>query len=249
MKRILNIPGAINLRELGDYQTKDGKTIKKNKLLRSGDISRLDDDSLNFLKNYGLKYVVDLRSDQEQLTSPDVETDFYKIFYDSVYPLQGNGDKLASALNNTPSYLGNIYQSVILDKKGQQAYSYLFDLLLKNDQENQALLFHCAAGKDRTGIAAMLILRALGVDSETITRDYLLTNLMYSDTATIAKLLNDEHGNEDISKMNMTKADWDSFRSVFDAIDHYYGSFEEYLDKALNINQNKLNKLKNIYLN
>lgn len=248
MKRILNLEGAINLRELGGYPTADGTTIKYNKLLRSGDISNLTGKSLAYLKNYGLKYVVDFRSNDEQRTWADTTSDFYKIYSDPVYPLKGNGDKLAGIINQGSfNYLGMIYQSVVLDTHGQAAYKLLFDLLLHNDQDKQALLFHCAAGKDRTGIGALLILKALGVDNETITKDYLLTNLMYENRQTIAKILNDKDGNQDVNQMNMTKADLESISSVFEAIDHYYGTFENYLDKALGIDKAKLARLKAIY--
>lgn len=248
MKRILNLEGAINLRELGGYPTKDGTTIKYNKLLRSGDISNLTGKSLSYLKNYGLRYVVDFRSNSEQQTWADKTADFYQIYSDPVYPLKGNGDKLAGMLNQgNYGYLGMIYQSVVLDTHGQQAYKLLFDLLLKNDQKNHALLFHCAAGKDRTGIGALLILKALGVDDETITKDYLLTNLMYENTDTIEKTLNDKNGNQDINRMNMTQGDFESITSVFKAIDHYYGSFENYLKTALDIDKEKLAQLKKIY--
>jgi len=248
MKRILNLEGAINLRELGGYPTEDGTTIKYNKLLRSGDISNLTGNSLSYLKKYGLRYVVDFRSNDEQQTWADTTSDFYKIYSDPVYPLKGNGDKLAGIINrNNYSYLGMIYQSVVLDAHGQLAYKILFDLLLDNNLPDQALLFHCAAGKDRTGIGALLILKALGVDDETITKDYLLTNLMYEDDSTIEKTLNDKDGNQDINRMNMTKGDLESITSVFKAIDHYYGSFDNYLDKALGIDKDKLAKLKSIY--
>lgn len=248
MKRILNLEGAINLRELGGYPTKDGTTIKYNKLLRSGDISNLTGKSLAYLKKYGLKYIVDFRSNDEQRNWADTTSDFYKIYSDPVYPLKGNGDKLAGILNrNSYNYLGMIYQSVVLDAHGQQAYKLFFDLLLHNDQPNTALLFHCAAGKDRTGIGALLILKALGVDNETITKDYLLTNLMYESDHEIDRILNDKSGNQSVNQMNMTEADLDSITSVFDAIEHYYGTFENYLDKALDIDADKLAKLKAIY--
>lgn len=248
MKRILNLEGAINLRELGGYPTKDGTTIKYNKLLRSGDISNLTGKSLSYLKKYGLKYVVDFRSNSEQQTWADTTSDFYKIYSDPVYPLKGNGDKLAGIINRGDySYLGMIYQSVVLDTHGQQAYQILFDLLLRNDQPEQSLLFHCAAGKDRTGIGALLVLKALGVDDETITKDYLLTNLMYENDETISQTLDNENGDQDINRMNMTKGDLESITSVYRAIDHYYGSFENYLDKALGIDKSKLAKLKAIY--
>lgn len=249
MKRILNLEGVINLRELGGYQTTTGKTVKYKKLLRSGDISHLTNESLAYLKDYGLKYVIDFRSINEQHMWPDVDADFYRIYLDSVYPLKGNGEKLSNVLpHNTDSYLGMIYQSIVLDQHAQEAYALLFKVLLENEHDDQSVLFHCAAGKDRTGVGAMLILKALEVDTDTIVKDYLLTNLMYSDEATINKTLNDKHGNQSINKMNMTKADVESITSVFNAIQHYYGDFDNYLNKALGISPEQLKDLRNIYL-
>ncbi|MQS89201.1 tyrosine-protein phosphatase [Companilactobacillus mishanensis] len=249
MKRILNLNGAINLRELGGYPTVSGKKLKYQKLLRSGDISNLTPKTMDYLKNYGLKYVVDFRSMNEQKMWPDKTSDFYKVYPDPVYPLRGNGEKLARVLpDNEDSYLGLIYQSVVLDKHAQQSYSLLFELLLENTEPDQSVLFHCAAGKDRTGIGAILILKALGVDMETITQDYLLTNLMYEDADVIEDTLNDENGDQTINKMNMTKADVQSISSVIEAIEHYYGTFENYLNEALGVSPEQLEKLKEIYL-
>ena len=70
---------------------------------------------------------------------------------------------------------------------------------------------------------------------------------MYDDIDTIENTLNDENGNQDINKMNMTKADLASITSVFRAIEHYYGTFDNYLDKALDIDAAKLKQLKSIY--
>ncbi|WP_125771045.1 tyrosine-protein phosphatase [Companilactobacillus furfuricola] len=249
MKRILDLEGAINLRELGGYKTTDGKTVKYRKLLRSGDISNITSDTLKYLKAYGLKYVVDFRSMNEQKLWPDVNAKFYEIYPDPVYPLKGNGEKLANILpQNNDTYLGSIYQSIVLDAHAQQSYSLLFQLLLDNKEEDHSVLFHCAAGKDRTGVGAILILKALQVDTPTIVSDYLLTNLMYSDQKTIDQTLNDENGDQTINKMNMTKADVQSIESVFKAIEHFYGDFDNYLDKALGINTEDLEKLRSIYL-
>jgi Protein tyrosine/serine phosphatase len=151
MKRILNLEGAINLRELGGYKTASGQQIKYNKLLRSGDISNLTPQALNYLKKYGLKYVVDFRSNREQDAWSDQSTDFYKIYSDPIYPLKGNGEKLMNAFDRQQSYLGMIYQSVLLDSYGQRAYKEFFNILLKNKQPKESVLFHCARGKRSYG--------------------------------------------------------------------------------------------------
>lgn len=249
MKRILNLDGAINLRELGGYTTTTGKKIKYHKLLRSGDISNLTPKTLDFLEDYGLKYVVDFRSMNEQQVWPDIKADFYHVYADPVYPLKGNGEKLANILpTDSNSYLGKIYQSIVLDKHAQQSYAILFEFLLDNTKPDKSVLFHCAAGKDRTGVGALLILKALQVDDETIVKDYLLTNLMYQDLDDLNDTLNDDEGDQAINKMNMTKADLNSITSVFDAIEHYYGSFDNYLNQALGVDSQQLQTLRNIYL-
>lgn len=249
MKRILDLNGAINLRELGGYKTTTGKKVKYRKLLRSGDISNITPDTLKYLKAYGLKYVVDFRSMNEQKLWPDVQANFYEIYPDPVYPLKGNGEKLANILpQNNDTYLGTIYQSIVLDAHAQQSYSLLFQLLLDNKEEDHSVLFHCAAGKDRTGVGAILVLKALQVDTKTIVSDYLLTNLMYSNKEVIDQTLNDENGDQTINKMNMTKADVQSIESVFSAIEHFYGNFEKYLDQALGVDAADLEKLRSIYL-
>ncbi|AKP68020.1 tyrosine-protein phosphatase [Companilactobacillus ginsenosidimutans] len=250
MKRLLDLEGAINLRELGGYPTTTGKKVKYQKLLRSGDISNLTPKTLKFLKKYGLKYVVDFRSMNEQEMWPDVQSDFYKVYPDPVYPLKGNGEKLTNVLKqNSDSYLGMIYQSVVLDQHAQQSYALLFQLLLENTEPDKSVLFHCAAGKDRTGVGAILILKALQVDTETIVQDYLLTNLMYENSSDVEKILNDDSkGNKIRNKMNMTKADVESITSVFEAIEHYYGTFDNYLNSALGVDAKALQALRSIYL-
>lgn len=247
-QRILNITSAFNLRELGGYKTSDDKTIKWHKILRSGNLSDLSKKDQSTLEMYGVKYIVDFRSEYEINHWPDPQSRFYQIFTLPVYPLDGSGQqRLEESDELDYSTLEAIYQVMVLDNHAQKIYANFFDKLLKNDQSNESLLFHCSAGKDRTGIAAMLFLKAMGVPNQTINNDYLLTNLIF-EKDNLADSLTNENINSFIRHMNQTTTTAKVADYIFKAIDIYYQNFDNYLKVALNIDSIKLQKLKDIYL-
>lgn len=247
-QRILNITSAFNLRELGGYKTLDNRKIKWHKILRSGNLADLSKQDQETLKAYGVKYIIDFRSEYEINHWPDPQTKFYQIFPLPVYPLDGSGQKrLENSDELDYSTLEAIYQVIVLDDHAQKIYADFFDKLLNNDQPNQSLIFHCAAGKDRTGIAAMLFLKAMGVPNETINNDYLLTNLLY-ENSDLSDSLTDENIDSFISNMNKTTTTAKVADYIFKAIDIFYESFDNYLNVALNIDNKKLKLLKEIYL-
>ena len=86
--------------------------------------------------------------------------------------------KLIKNIKPMDNYLGQIYQKVLLSTHGQKIFKTVFEKLLTLEND-QALVFHCSAGKDRTGMIAALILMGLGVSDDDITRDYLVTNRLY----------------------------------------------------------------------
>lgn len=77
---------------------------------------------------------------------------------------------------NALQQMVEVYKHFVINKHIRGQYRKFFDLVLTNDKENESLLFHCTAGKDRTGFAAILLLDCLGVNSETIVEDYMATN-------------------------------------------------------------------------
>ena len=96
------------------------------------------------------------------------------------------------------------YLVMVLNEHARLAFRQMYIDLLANDQENESLLFHCAAGKDRTGVAGMLIMAALQVPFSTIREDYLLTNLVYSrrDSDELRKQIANRHASQLIQRMN-----------------------------------------------
>lgn len=256
-ERLLAVHGSINLRELGGYPTQDGRTIRWHKLLRSGDMSQITRRGEFQLKHYGLRYDIDLRSPMEQDYAPDkIPT---KTIFRSypVYPVsegETEGDlppnELAAQSEKTFDYQ-EPYLMMVLNPHSQLAFRCMFNDLLANDQPNQSLLFHCAAGKDRTGIAGFLILSALGVDYQLIRQDYLLTNIVYNanDEQQLRKKLQADQAAEFIKKMNASFNVYaESLDAAHQAIVQHYTSLQKYLAAAMDLTPDKLKRLQQIYL-
>ncbi|MCU4675121.1 tyrosine-protein phosphatase [Catenovulum sp. 2E275] len=175
--RVLALKGGRNFRDLGGYQTTDGHTVKWGKIYRSGALHQLTDADYQKLKGLEIATIVDFRATHERQKEVtnwqagpvnqmawdynlDVDT---KAFAE----LFKKGEVTAQDMENV---MANMYPGILDSQKPH--YQAMFAQLVKSDEP---LLFHCTAGKDRTGIAAALILTALGVDRATIEQDYVLT--------------------------------------------------------------------------
>ena len=254
-QRILPIQSGLNFRELGGYPTQDGKTIKWRKLLRSGYLSVLKKTDKQFLTDYGLRYDVDLRSDYEISRNPDPTIPEMVHISASVYPFTAHKKmSLKQWWKNIfhkdahqPSILSDPYQLMVLDQHAHAAFKELFQILLKNDQPNQAVVFHCSAGKDRTGIAAFLVLSALGVDQETIDTDYLLSNQVLFGKMPSLKSASGTKSAA-IERMNQARnVNLQSLHLAKQAIDVSYQGMTNYLHEAMNLSDKKLEQLRDLY--
>ncbi|EOL41787.1 hypothetical protein RV11_GL001438 [Enterococcus phoeniculicola] len=168
-----------NFRELGGLKNKEGRKVKHNRLLRSGEVFQIDDASRTTLKQHELNKIIDLRGKQEITTRPDDELESVSYHWiDIMKEVHDNGSMEdlmdVSDLQLVDSHMKKIYYNLILNEGAQQGYREYFEELLKT--ETGSVLFHCFAGKDRTGVAAALTLEFLEVPRETIYEDYLKTN-------------------------------------------------------------------------
>lgn len=157
-----------NVRDLGGYQTAYGLS-KSGRFLRSGDTMFLSDEELEFLLDYGVRRVVDLRMSVER---PELSDRFASV--DGVLWMSAS---MADDRTMTPEWTktGRIvefvlegYLRMLADRKGIRE---LVSFMAGAGQED-CVLFHCAAGMDRTGIVSMLILGAAGVRREDLVADY-----------------------------------------------------------------------------
>ena len=113
--------------------------------------------------------------------------------------------------------------------------------------EDQALVYHCAAGKDRTGIISILILMALGVDDKTIAEDYLLTDELY-DFSIEKQHPTNEKLSQAIAKMNVTRGEGPAVKGITETIRQGWGSFDNFFTRKLGFKQADLEKFREMYL-
>ncbi|MCO7134847.1 tyrosine-protein phosphatase [Ligilactobacillus salivarius] len=255
--RMLELEEGINFRELGGYLTEDGRKIKWHKLLRCGSMAQLTKNDVDYLDQYGVRYIIDLRSPEESNYSPDKYPDKAQYFQDTVYPFSFSLFKNLGIINNMRLGASNMdfgrqtYLQMLLDPHAQAAYRKMFNVLLENDKEGESVVFHCTAGKDRTGVAAFLILSALGVSEKQIVEDYLYTNLFFDNysSETINDALESESQTEIAQRLNSKTAVIAEIIEVLPkACRVVSGSVEKFLEEKLGMTKAKIERLQELYL-
>jgi protein-tyrosine phosphatase len=169
--RRLPFVGAVNFRDLGGYETDSGARTCYRRLYRSDALHRLTDNDLRDFHHLGIRAVYDLRSDEERRLHPDpMESHPIDVEASVPRPEFEDGSWLRDAKAAKQRLLG-VYQA-ILSTGGPQ-----FGRLLRGlaNETRLPAVFHCAGGKDRTGLAAALVLGVLHVSRATILDDYELT--------------------------------------------------------------------------
>jgi protein-tyrosine phosphatase len=178
-QRRLPVSGAANLRDLGGYTTRDGHALRWGVLYRSDALNALSDEDLAYLERLKLHHVVDFRSAAERERDPDrlpasVPVDWQPISGQGLDPRALQDRLLAGQVSAEQSAAFLLEGNRAFVNDFRDVYSrFLHDLA---DPVNLPTLFHCTAGKDRTGFAAALVMMVLDVPRETAMHDYLLTN-------------------------------------------------------------------------
>ena len=173
--RWVNVPGAYNVRDLGGYRTKNGKTTRWRTFLRADSLHNLPESSKNKLIAYGVRTVVDLRRTHETVDAPNTLASVEGVEYlhmniiGDTYP-PGYGPPWSDR-ESTVEWTLNTYR-VLLDRRQEVIYEALVALA---GSKGHTAIFHCTAGTDRTGIIAALLLGLAGVPDNTIVEDYALS--------------------------------------------------------------------------
>jgi len=245
--RKVYVRGAINFRDLGGYTTADGHHVKWHVIYRSADISHLTPADLDTLKARHIFYDVDLRGTMESAKAPDkinpgtdyilcpAGSDSLNARMTQTMSTTRNGDSMMLAWYTNTAYLTARYQP------------FFAKLLILPDSD--ALLFHCTAGKDRTGIGAALLLYALGVPYTTIEADYTATNYYRAQDngRSLQLMVAQYHLNEGVAR-SMNSASAEYLAATFDAIRKQYGSIDNYLQQQLGLDQQNLALLRKKFL-
>ena len=252
----LDFAGGTNFRELGGYEADEGKHVKWGQIWRgiptcklTGEADRAKLDAL------GLRLILDLRSVEEAKKEPDYVPDGARLVQicglcaedgHEIAFAPGDIDRLMASAPEGYDVPRVLYRRMLT---GNKALKELFRAL---EAGETPILFHCSAGKDRTGVAAMLILLALGASDETICADYAQTNVCRR--AEIEAVMQ-EHADEiaaDPSCRNhyyrMAGVSPEAAPFVLDTIRSQFGSAENYLEAEYGLTPARLMRLRRMYL-
>lgn len=166
-ERLLPVTSVRNTRDLGGYETQSGAYTKSHKYVRCAGMDNLTEVDRQYLIDYGMRAVIDLRSAAERQKEPNVLLDDDIIKYYSI-DLFGGGDAVLVPQNMDFKDMGDLY-CILLDQ-AQPAIKEVFKTFLQYPYDG--VIFHCSAGKDRTGVIAALLLDLAGCHEYDIVKDY-----------------------------------------------------------------------------
>lgn len=175
-ERVLDVPDVFNFRDLGGYVNRAGKSVKWGKLYRSGSLAKLTKAGEDQLKELGIHWICDLRSTAEVKTAP---TPAISGILNKNIPIGAAKNELSEETKLEIPADETVYEPLMGDSykvfvHSTSDYFTIFNALLK--PQGTPFLFHCTAGKDRTGILAALLLHLLDIPEEMIFQDYAITN-------------------------------------------------------------------------
>ena len=249
-----------NFRDLGNLPAADGRKIKKGKLYRSGHLYKISEKTAELLRDRkGLRTIIDLRSPSELAEHKDVVAE--GVNYIHLPPLNDEQNPSINRENRkgvlieimakeggAKKHLSDIYRLMITQKESLAAFREMLRLL--SDESTNAVLWHCTQGKDRTGVAAAIVLMTLGVDRKVIMRDYMRTNrscrfinsLIFLGVTIVFNI------RAAFALDHLLSARKFFLEAAFDEIDTVYGGTDAFLKNGLGLTDEDILRLREIYL-
>jgi protein tyrosine/serine phosphatase len=169
--RLVPLVGASNFRDLGGYPTTGGGFTRWGKLFRSDTLHELTEDDVTLLRDMGLKSIIDLRTATEADLSGRGLLGAEAADYFHLSVIDEDGGEARGVPAPIDESVANRYLWYL--DVGRDALAQAIRVL--GDAPRYPLVFHCAAGKDRTGVLAALVLDIVGVERQAIVEDYVLT--------------------------------------------------------------------------
>ncbi|MFC7495371.1 MULTISPECIES: tyrosine-protein phosphatase [unclassified Nocardioides] len=243
---LLRLASADNFRDVAGtgpgYPTTDGGRVHRGVFFRSNELQLTDTDA-GSLGTLGITRVHDLRSRMEVEAHPDVDVPGATWHHVEV---TGIPTEMVSGLadaSDAVRVMHEVYEAFVREAPARASYAALLtDLAAQPGPQ----LFHCTAGKDRTGWAAALLLEVAGVDRDTVLADYLLTNEVSSATREKYLALIDEHlGPEKVAVYEPTMVvDATYLETAYAAVGADYGSVDAYLHAGLGLSPDTVDRLR-----
>jgi len=254
--------GTPNFRDLGGYSSSCGRQVRYGRLFRSGVLSQLSDADLDRMDQRNIVTICDYRRTEELERDPTrlhslrpakiahmpIDPGSKNSFFEQMDGVGGAESALIDI--DMARFMVEINRAFVLEHHAS------FKLMLDEIHaltDDQALLFHCAAGKDRTGFAAALILMCLNVPRETIIKDYMLTAQYFNPDSEILRMQKkySEYGFDKIQPQlirPMLEVREEFIKEAFVTIDEHYSSTDQFLEKRYGLASSDLDVMRNRFL-
>ncbi len=257
--RLLALEGGRNFRDFGGYPTRDGRRVRWGMLYRSGTMHRLTDTDYRTLSALGIRVICDFRTTAEREREPTVwraepAADYVAWEYGNVSANHTVLRRDIKTATDMKAVMTALYRE--FPETFKERFAGMFHRLAAGDVP---LAINCHAGKDRTGVAAALILSALGVPRETVLADYALTNQHANFRAEYERFAAvDANGQRNQYAALLTlpveaftaamRADPEYLAAALGMLDRTYGSPEDYVRQELGIGQQGLSQIRTLLL-
>jgi protein-tyrosine phosphatase len=232
------LQGATNFRDLGGHTGLDGRRVRLRRVYRSDHLAGLTADDLRTLRGLGVTHRIDFRGVAESAALPGEVAGITTLPL-SIEPTVVQRVQALMALDTVPTEAETVelmcqtYRGFV--REGAPVYARFFRHLI---EQPTPLVFHCTAGKDRTGFAAALLLGALGVSHDDIVQDYLLTNQLYVRSPLV-------HARGPAHVMDVLWGVQPAFLdAAFAAIEQDFGGLPRYLEGPMGMGPRELDRLR-----
>lgn len=242
-----DLVGGCNFRDLGGHATADGRKVRRGLMYRSGVLTYLTHDDHAAIAPLGIRTIVDLRRDNEIAAEPThwagpVQNLSWQLDESIASSQRGAAWEKAATGPELRAWLIGSYPT--MQDWLVRPLRVLFDALL---DDQAPVVFHCAAGKDRTGFCAAIVLGLAGVDEDTILADYALTDTavdLYAFTRTHrAARMGLTDGDHPFEKMApdvrdaLMRADPAYLKAALDSVAERHGSIADYAQAVLGLDE------------
>jgi protein-tyrosine phosphatase len=239
LPRVVPLEGGSNLRDLGGWRTVDGGVVRFGQVYRSAALHALTEADLARLAALGVGHICDFRGDGERARWPSRVPQGARVHELGIAPTIGAS--LRDLIANRAATAADVMEVMQLAYGAyatdwHHRYRAMFDLLLEDAPA--PLMFHCTAGKDRTGFGAALILSALGVPDEAIRADYMATNRLWRGDSELAASLPPAVG------ATLLRVHPEFLDAAFAAVRRTHGSMDAYLAERIGLDTARRAKLR-----
>ena len=246
-----------NVRDLGGMPAEGGRRIRKGRLLRAGILAKATAEDIRILtQEHHVKTIVDLRGDEEIAQAPDPVIEGVRHHRNGLLPSRNIGVSHEEDIFHSAKKMGegfdhmvSVYAMLVNEERAISRLRQFIGYLL--EQKEGAVLWHCTAGKDRTGIASMILQTALGVPQDLIMHDYLYSNVCLKKDfdALLAEVLirtDDENIIENARQMMLAREEY--LQTFMTGMVMACGSTGEFLKERLGLDEKTKALLQDMYL-